>query len=45
MKAQQKLENKGYKVVFTMSGKVIASKGSHSYTADSVTALCKKILG
>ncbi len=38
-----KLENNGYKVTFTMSGNVIATKGSRIYSAASVNALIKQI--
>ena len=45
MKAIEKLKNKGYNVVFNMSGTVSASKGSRTYVANTVTGLVKKILG
>ncbi len=38
-----KLENNGYKVTFVMNGKVIATKGQRSYTANSVNGLVKQI--
>ncbi len=38
-----KLENAGYRVVFTTSGNVIATKGQRSYTAASVNGLVKQI--
>jgi lipopolysaccharide export system protein LptA len=41
--AQQKLKNAGYRVVFTTSGNVIATKGQRTYTAASITALLKQI--
>ena len=43
MTTQKKLENKGYKVIHCMSGKVIARKGSREYIADNITQLFKKI--
>lgn len=44
MKTQTKLERKGYKVVYCMSGKVIAKKGNQTYMADNITQLYNKIL-
>lgn len=41
--AIKKLEKKGYKVTFSMQGKVLASKGNNSYMANSVNGLLKKI--
>jgi hypothetical protein len=38
-----KLENAGYRVTFTTSGNVIATKGQRSYTAKSVNALVNQI--
>ena len=44
--AQKSLEKKGYKITFAMSGKtVFATKGSTTYSATSITALKKKVLG
>jgi len=45
MKTQEKLEKKGYKIIFEMSGNVLAKKGQQTYSASSITALKKKILG
>lgn len=41
--AIKKLENAGYKVTFSMQGKVIASKGQRRYAAESVNGLVKII--
>jgi hypothetical protein len=38
-----KLEKAGYRVTFTTSGNVIATKGQRSYTAKSVNALINQI--
>jgi hypothetical protein len=38
-----KLEKNGYKVTFTMSGNVIASKGNQSYSANNLNALKVKL--
>jgi putative aminopeptidase FrvX len=38
-----KLEKNGYKVTFTMTGNVIASKGNQSYSASSLSALKIKL--
>ena len=38
-----KLEKNGYKVTFTMTGNVIASKGNQSYSANSLNALKTKL--
>ena len=44
--AQKSLENKGYKITYAMSGKtVFATKGQRTYSASSISALKKKILG
>jgi len=39
-----RLENKGYTIVFDKSGKILATKGQQTYTANSITALINKIL-
>jgi len=45
-KAQEALEKKGYKITFAVSGKtVFASKGNTKYSASSISALKKKVLG
>ena len=41
--AQQKLGTAGYRVVFTISGKVMATKGQRTYTAASINALVRQI--
>ena len=38
-----KLEKAGYRITFTTSGNVIATKGQRSYTAESVNGLVKQI--
>jgi hypothetical protein len=38
-----KLEKNGYKVTFTMTGNVIASKGNQSYSSNSLNALKVKL--
>lgn len=43
--AQRKLESKGYKITYAMSGNLVyATKGQQHYSASSITALKKKIL-
>lgn len=42
---QQRIEAKGYKVIFTTSGKVIAKKNTISFIDDSVTGLHKQMFG
>lgn len=45
-KAQEALEKKGYKITYAVSGNtVFATKGQQTYSATSITALKKKILG
>ena len=44
MKTIEKIESKGYKITFDMSGKVIARKGQRTYSADSLTALKRQLL-
>ena len=44
--ATKKLENKGYKVTFSMSSTlVMATKNQRTYKANGVNELVKKILG
>ena len=45
MTTQQKLENKGYKITYTMEGTVIATKSRQTYKAKNITRLYKVILG
>ena len=44
MRTIEKLESKGYKVTFDMSGKILASKGQRTYSAESLTKLVKQVL-
>ena len=41
MKTQQKIEKKGYTVVYTTQGNVIATKGQRSYKAKNISQLFK----
>ena len=43
--ARAKLEKNGYKVVGSMQGGYIATKGQRSYKADSLNGLIEKIFG
>ena len=43
--ARAKLENNGYKVVGSMQGGYIATKGQRSYKADTRNGLIQKIFG
>lgn len=42
---QQRIESKGYKVVFTTSGKVLAKKGSLGFIGESITDLHTQLFG
>ena len=41
MTTQQRIERRGYKVTYCMSGRVMASKLGHSVIADNITQLLK----
>ena len=43
--ARAKLENKGYKVLGSLQGGYIATKGQRTYKADTLNGLIKKIFG
>jgi hypothetical protein len=43
--AINKLSKNGYKVVFNMSGSVVATKGQKTYREQSINKLIKKIFG
>lgn len=42
---QERIEAKGYKVIFTTSGKVLAIKDTVSFIDESVTGLHKQMFG
>jgi hypothetical protein len=45
-KAQEALEKKGYKITYAISGNTIyATKGQQTYSAASISALKKRVLG
>lgn len=45
-KSQKELEKKGYKITYAQSSNtVFATKGQQTYSATSISALKKKILG
>ena len=41
--ARAKLEKHGYKIISTMQGNVIATKGQRTYKAETLNGLIKKI--